>query len=1160
MVKNKKKAPDEPAVLDAAAPQSSALEHERRLRFLAESPQVLNASLNHRETLEALARLSIPHFADYCLVADVSPQGQIEVVAAHADPNRESLLDELTARPLSDSRSLALKALHTGKPQTAFTISDDDLRAAAQDSKQLRVLRALQPRSSIFVPLIGRERTRGVIGFAYAESGRVYSPDDVPFAMQFAQRAALAVENAYLYSAASAAEEAARRHSLHLEVLSEASNALVNAGLDLKGVLDTVARRVAEKIGDVFVIGLLNDDRNLLESVSASHPRSRQRALLRRLQRIPRPASEGLSGLVLDRNEPLLIPRTSREEMLERAAGRYKAYIERYGVSSVLAVPLRTSEGPIGVLFLARDEGGEPYTEDDQGLLVELAARTAQAVENARLYQAEHDARRAAEHAAWRMGILQGLTATLASARNQAEVVRFSIRHSVDALGAKGGAIALVDEPSGDLQVVGSLGYPKALIRTWKRFPMSLKSPMTDAIKQLAPIALGSADEVSRAYPKLGEDKRSRNQAFIAIPLINEGRAIGVLGLTFSERRLFPQDDRDFVMAVGSQCAQAMERVRLYEAQQAARRAAEHAFRRTESLQGVTSALADCRSGREVALVAVREGRKAMDADAAWLAMLDSSRHSLRVLAREGYRDEAVERWEEIPLDLSTPVTHAALKGRPFWYSTLEAMYKDYPLLRDAIDDQFQGLAGIPLHGKDHSVGVLCLSFREVREFNAADRSFISSLAQQCALAFERTRLTEETDGYNRRLKALAAATAEFAEAALDVDKLAGTIARCVGDLIGDGCVVRLLEPSAQVYRQAAVYDPDPNRQAAILELGSADQPAGQGISRVLEETGQPILMPTVGPDELSRIAEPYRSYITKNPIYSFMAAPLQSRGRLIGTIGVSSMSPDRKYGPTDQQFLVELADRAALAMDNAQLFAQSEHALIARNRFLSMASHELKTPITSVKGYTQLLLRRAEEGADKSTAEVLSVIDSEADRMTRLINELLDIARIERGRLEFELEPVDLNEAVRDSISNVAMTAGDFDFNLRAVTSEAVVIGDRMRLEQVVTNMLTNAVRYSRDLRRADITLTTSNGNAQIEVKDYGIGIPGDQQSNVFDLFFRGSNLGSEAHGGMGLGLFICNAIVREHGGAITIDSREGEGSTFTINIPLAQTAPEVP
>lgn len=1100
-----------------------------------------------------MARLCVPAIADYCLVADVAADGEVEVATAHADPRRERLLQELTRQPLADGQSLAVAALTSGKPQALFDISDSDLRAAARDRNQLKVLRALGPRSSIFLPLVGRERILGVVGLAYAESGRRYTPEDIQFGIEFAQRAALAVENAYLYSATKLAEGATRRQASHFQLLSEASNALVNAGLDLKGVLDTVARRVAELIGDVFVIGLLTDDKQFLEAISVAHPRARQRALLRRLQRIPRPAQEGLSGVVLERNEPLLIERTSREEMLPRTAGRYRAYIERYGVSSVLAVPLRTAEGPIGVLFLGRDEGGEPYNLDDQALLVELAARTAQAIENARLYQAEQNARRSAEHAAQRTERLQRLTAMLASAQDLDEVARIAVRENLDALGAQKAAVALLDESGDTMSIVSSVGYSRTLIKKWQRLELSASSPMTDAIRNLTPVALASAKDVSKAYPHIGPEKRTRNEGFLAIPLINEGRATGVLGLSFAERRNFDQKDRDYVMAIGGQCAQAFERVRLYQAQQAARRAVEHAFRRNEALQSVTSALANLVSPADVAEVAVREGRAALDADAAWLAVIDAEKQALRVVGRAGYDEDKVQRWDTVPLSSATPVTDAARTGRPFWYSHFSEVYARYPTLRNQMDETYEALAGIPLVGTSGCLGVLCLSFRDRREFSPPDRAFISSLAQQCAQAFERTQLHEETQRYNQRLQAFAEATAEFAEAALDVERVADTVAKRIGELIGDSCVVRLLEADASSYRQAAVYHPDPKRRAALLSLESRNQPADEGISRRIAETGRPVLMAEIGAEELSAMAEPYRSFFRKHPIYSLLAAPLHSRGRLIGTVGVSRMSRGRPYGLDDQRFLVELADRAALAIDNAQLFERSEQALIARNRFLSMASHELKTPITSIKGYTQLLLRRALKARDEDSADVLDVVDSEADRMTRLINELLDISRIERGKLEFRFEPVDLAQTLRESLSNVAMTARDFSFNLQEEATGVVIRGDRMRIEQVMTNLLTNAVKYSRDRREVDVRVYSRDGHAGFDVTDYGIGVPLQQQTDVFELFFRGSNLVGESHSGMGLGLFICNAIVREHGGTIGLVSREGEGSTFTVTLPLA-------
>lgn len=249
-----------------------------------------------------------------------------------------------------------------------------------------------------------------------------------------------------------------------------------------------------------------------------------------------------------------------------------------------------------------------------------------------------------------------------------------------------------------------------------------------------------------------------------------------------------------------------------------------------------------------------------------------------------------------------------------------------------------------------------------------------------------------------------------------------------------------------------------------------------------------------------------------------------------------------------------DITGRKQAEEQRAVLLAEVERALVVRNQFLSIASHELKTPITLLRGYSQILSRQAEKKNDIVALRPLQVIDRQIERMTRLIDDLLDVSRIESGAIEFQMAPFDLVEALREVVGEVAVYSPGFDLRLQDGAGELWVSGDRQRIQQVMTNLMTNAIKYASDRREADVHVTRDGDQAVVLVKDYGIGIPQEQQAQVFERYFRGANASANNYGGLGMGLYISRYIIRRHHGSISVESEQGKGSTFTFTLPLTE------
>jgi signal transduction histidine kinase len=253
-----------------------------------------------------------------------------------------------------------------------------------------------------------------------------------------------------------------------------------------------------------------------------------------------------------------------------------------------------------------------------------------------------------------------------------------------------------------------------------------------------------------------------------------------------------------------------------------------------------------------------------------------------------------------------------------------------------------------------------------------------------------------------------------------------------------------------------------------------------------------------------------------------------------------------------------DLADRAAIALDNARLYGDAQRAIQLRDDFLSSASHDLKNPLTVIKGGADLLHRQASRSTEpeaQHSLQTLSRISQAASRMVRLIDEILDLARLKAGQqLELDRSPTDLVALAHTIVRDFGPDTGHI---MHVETAEAQLTGDwdAIRIERVISNLLNNAVKYSPPGGQIALSLHSESSGGQgwavLSVQDHGIGIPLDEIPRVFDRFYRGRNVVGKIQG-TGLGLAGVRQIVEQHRGRVSITSKETEGTTITVRIPL--------
>jgi signal transduction histidine kinase len=271
------------------------------------------------------------------------------------------------------------------------------------------------------------------------------------------------------------------------------------------------------------------------------------------------------------------------------------------------------------------------------------------------------------------------------------------------------------------------------------------------------------------------------------------------------------------------------------------------------------------------------------------------------------------------------------------------------------------------------------------------------------------------------------------------------------------------------------------------------------------------------------------------------VAVPMVNRSdTLVGILEVHDSVSGRDFAQIDAEMLQLLAHQATIAMDNARLNQ-------LKDEFLSVVSHELKTPVTSIKGFVQLLQRRLALESEERYAHYLDVLNHQTDRLTGLIDNLLDLARTRRGALSFQKALLEYVEFVRDAVARAQLIAPRNVLSVRT-PDRAMVVGNLDRLDQVIVNLIDNAVKYGPAGGPIHVTVDIHDDNVVTRVWDTGRGFPPGEEEQVFDPFYQIHQSSSQYSRGLGLGLYLSRQIVEEHGGRIWIEGSEGTCVCFTL------------
>ena len=404
----------------------------------------------------------------------------------------------------------------------------------------------------------------------------------------------------------------------------------------------------------------------------------------------------------------------------------------------------------------------------------------------------------------------------------------------------------------------------------------------------------------------------------------------------------------------------------------------------------------------------------------------------------------------------------------------------------------------------------------------------------------------------------------------LDYESTLRSVADLATRSIADWAAVDLLDNGK--VRRVAIAHPDPAKLqlARDLETKYPTDPASKtGIHHVIR-TGERVVLPEI-PAELLRSTakdEEHLRLIQSLDLKSYICVPLKLRDEVIGALTLVSSNPSRRYTEEDADLASDLASRAAVAIDNARLFKQAEDARAAaeaantaKSEFLEMMSHELRTPLNAISGYAQLLETGVRgEMTEEQLADVHSIQRSQAHLLS-IINDMLNFARLEAGKVQFSYVEVALDPLLGglEELIRPQLLARKLDYEYRSYDPRVTAELDGEKFQQVMLNLLSNAIKYTEAGGRIGLSWKIEGENVLVSVSDTGRGIPEDKLEPIFEPFVQVEQLRTRDTGGAGLGLAISRDIAREMGGDIGVESELGKGSTFTLKLPLRRPRADV-
>jgi len=1037
------------------------------------------------------------------------------VVSVYLDPQDQTL----KLRP--DPQACALKDMPAARQVLESHAPLHVLLSASAGTSPETLACWANYRLLILLPLVHQGECFGLIELGDARREQPLTAEQTNMAMVLAAQVAAMLRTAHLFAEA-------QRRAVQLQTAAEVSRHATSI-LDVESLLAQSAGLICQRF-DLYYVGIFLIDESGRWAVlrAGSGEAGRQMVVAgHRLEvggssMIGMCTASGQARIALDVgkeavrfNNPLL-PLTRSE----------------------MALPLASRGRVIGAMSIQSTQPAA-FSQEDIAVLQTMADQLANAIENARLHE---DQRRQLIE----LSALYEIGRAISSVLDEKELVAVIHQQVSKFTDIYSFYVALWERATDTIRLPAVFEGD----RTFYNLQASWSGLVGWVLRHGEPLLVNSIER-AEGLPSdirpvfVGE---ARPQSVIVVPLTVGERVIGALSVQSRAEYAYTRQDLDFFSAVASQVAVAVENSRLYERER--RRATQAALLNRVAQQTNTTLMPEQLLPRVAQVI-----QQSFGYDSVILMLVDPGNEQLVLAGKAGAAAEP------LPNDYCQSISQGIMgwvvrHGQPLLTNDTSRegrYYSPDPALYCAGSE-----LAFPLKMGDMVIGVLDIQRKEVNGFDELDVATVETLAEQVSVALQNARLYAETRRRAEEMAALNAIAARLGQSLELQEVLEAAMEEVTRVLNVEASAISLVnEENGELVLQA-------QHGLRYSHLGMR-VPLGEGLSGQVVRSGKTLIAGDITQEPRLAVRD-----FAREETRAMTLVPMHSHGKVVGILSAMSHSP-HEFTPRDIALLEAIANQVGAMVQNARLYQElREHmadleAAYARlqeldkmkDEMIQNISHEMRTPLTFVKGYVQLMLDNQLGELSEMQRSSLEIVARKAELLTRLIDDIITLQTLNTRMLKLEM--VDLGMLVRDTmqVHQLDAAAADLAFQTDIPPDLPPVMVDPLRVRQVLDHLLSNAIKFSLDKGTIAVRLREEEACLRVEVADQGIGIPADQLERIFDRFYQVDGSAGRRFGGAGLGLSLVKLIVEAHGGRVWVESELRKGSTFYFTLPKTPVAP---